>query len=241
MVYHLLKTLRVESKSATRRARYSLIIAGLTLILPFTHAETKFGQFGPYDYYDPPKGALSLVERAHFGAKTEQLARRKSWCGYWSDLDYTLRALPNHPRALVAMSEYLKDHQPCKKRKSRRNRQSSVYDIVEDIDVSAWQKNNADYYYKRAIEFRPKYSSTYVLYGRFLHKNGELDKSLQYYKEAEKRDPDSIDVHYYLGLLYFDKGYYDKAKTHADESYKHGQTLTELRDKLIQAGHWIIK
>src|SRR3989344_2491923 len=67
-------------------------------------------QLGPFDYYDPPKGSVAKVERPHFGALTQDRARRGDWCWYWGDLEYTLGKFPNHPRALEATAEFLEEH-----------------------------------------------------------------------------------------------------------------------------------
>ena len=67
-------------------------------------------QWGPFDYYDPPKGSVAKVERPHFGALTQDRARRGDWCWYWGDLEYTLGKFPNHPRALEATAEFLEEH-----------------------------------------------------------------------------------------------------------------------------------
>lgn len=63
--------------------------------------------YGPFDYTNPDdfKNKLPLVEIAHFTPKVEGLMGGKS--GYlWGDLDYTLRAFPNHHRALYAFVRY---------------------------------------------------------------------------------------------------------------------------------------
>ena len=210
----------------------------LFLVLPVSAVD--YGQFGPFDYYDlknTPHNALPLVERAHFGAVTKNRLRRGEICSYWGDLDYTLRAFPNHPGALMAMVEYLDaggSTSPCVKKPVKR----SPADLATELEKGAWQEKTADYYFTTAIEFRPQYAATRVLYGRYLHKENRLNEALKTYTEAEKLDPKSADVHYYLGLLYFDMKNNEKAMRHAEMAYKLGQELPELRDKLTKAGAW---
>ena len=72
----------------------AVIFASLILV---SIQVAKAEQYGPFDYYDPPKGSLSLVERPHFGAITQERAKRGDWCWYWSDLDYTLRVVGCRP------------------------------------------------------------------------------------------------------------------------------------------------
>ena len=57
--------------------------------------------YGPYDYWTD-KDKLGIVETRHFTPQVEMLrAGESSYIG--DDLEYTLRAFPNHPRALMAM------------------------------------------------------------------------------------------------------------------------------------------
>ena len=57
--------------------------------------------YGPFDYRTSAK-QLDIVEKYHFTSDVESLKHGKA--GYLgTDLDYTLRASPNHHRALMAM------------------------------------------------------------------------------------------------------------------------------------------
>lgn len=201
-------------------------------------AARDYGQYGPYDYYNPseaPKDALYLVEKAHFGPKTMELARRGDWCFYWGDLDYTLRAFPNHPRALMAMADYLQTRQPCVRHLKS---STALKDVAEDIENGEWEERTADFYFKKGIEFRPQYAATHVVYGQYLAKVGRLDEALQQYLTAEKLDPKSADAQYYLGLLYLQKSDLAKARAYAEKAYKLGAKSPELREKLVEAGAW---
>ena len=201
----------------------------------------KAEQYGPFDYYDPPKGSLSLVERPHFGAITQERAKRGDWCWYWSDLDYTLRVFPNHPRAIEAMAEYLKEHQACPKD----NKAAALKDIVAGIEEGDWREKNADYYYEIGIKFRPKQTAARILYGKYLYKMGRLKDALKQLSDAEKLDPASGETHYYMGLAYADSGDYLNAKSHAIKAHKLGYKVDEkspdLRGKLVKAGVWTDK
>lgn len=214
------------------------LVALCLVILPPLAAAADYGQFGPFDYYDlknTPENALPLVERAHFGPKTKKLALDHNWCFYWGDLDYTLRAFPNHPGALMAMAEYLEHHRPCTR---KRKEPKTLEAIMAEIESGGWRERNADYYFDTAIKFRPQYAETHILYGKYLAKSGRLDEALARYAEALKLEPNSADAHYYLGLLYLEKGNFDKAKFHAQKAYSLGQQLPDLREKLIKAGMW---
>ena len=197
------------------------------------------GQYGPFDYYDvknTPSNALPLVESHHFGPKTLNEARVGDWCFYWGDLDYTLRAFPNHPRALVAMADFLTTHErPCER---RHKKNATALDLAEEIEKGSWRDLNPDYYFDTAIRFRPQYAETRILYGQYLQKAGRSNEALKQFIDAEKLEPNSADAHYSLGLAYFESGEKEKAQEHAARAYKLGERKTLLKDKLIAAGLW---
>lgn len=198
-----------------------------------------YGQFGPFDYYDlknTPRDALSLVERAHFGPKTLDEARRGDWCFFWGDMDYTLRAFPNHPRALVAMADFLTTHErPCGR---HHKTNASPTDLADEIANGGWEDLTPDYYFQTAIKFRPKYAATRILYGQYLEKVGRDEEALKQFVDAEKVEPDSADAHYSLGLAYFRQGNKDKARQHAERAYQLGEQKMLLKEKLMAAGLW---
>jgi tetratricopeptide (TPR) repeat protein len=217
----------------------SFLFVSYLLFLAFPVSAKDYGQFGPFDFYDlknTPHNALPLVERAHFAARTKERARRGDWCAYWGDLDYTLRAFPNHPGALVAMVEYLEvgNPYPCVTKKEKK----STADLLAEMEKGTWQEKNADYYFDTAIKFRPQYAATRVLYGRYQHKEGRLKEALKNFLEAEKLEPQSADAHYWLGMLYLDQGNLVQAKHHAEKAYQIGHKQPELREKLTKAGVW---
>ena len=60
--------------------------------------------YGPYNYVTQ-NSKVGIVERHHFTPPVERLVRGES-SNLVGDLDYTLRAIPNHHRALWAMTRY---------------------------------------------------------------------------------------------------------------------------------------
>src|SRR6185295_18236483 len=63
------------------------------------------GQYGPYDYRHATIEQKHLVEGAHFSRENELLIRGTSQDRPGPDIDYTLRAFPNHPRALKSVMD----------------------------------------------------------------------------------------------------------------------------------------
>jgi len=179
-------------------------------------------QYGPYDYTNPEhvRTKLGIVENYHFNADVENL--RAGMTGTVAqDLAYTIRTFPNHHRALYAMA-----------RLWRLNEQQGK------PPPGANPSQTPDYWFRRAIEFAPHDGAAPLLYGVHLHKQKKFNEALKYYKQAEQLLPDSVEVHYNLGLLYFEKKDYRLAKLHAEKAYDLGYPLPGLRNKLIDAGVW---
>ena len=82
------------------------LVAALVLGGGAAHAFEECGElanaYGPYDYRSS-RDKLAIVEAAHFTPDVEAL-RSGSTGQLGGDIDYTLRASPNHPRALIAMA-----------------------------------------------------------------------------------------------------------------------------------------
>lgn len=171
--------------------------------------------YGPYDYWSD-KDKLPIVEGAHFTPEVETLKAGKS-STLGGDIDYTLRAFPNHPRALLAMvrlGERLKSDRPG----------GAHYSVACFLD--------------RAIRFRPDDAMARMIFGTYLAKRKKNELALQHLEIAEKNASDNANVHYNLGLVYFDLGKYDKSLSHAHKAYRLGFELPGLRAKLEKAGKW---
>lgn len=185
--------------------------------------------YGPYDYTNAEDRArkLPIVESSHFTPEVENLIRGVSG-KVFSDLDYTLRAFPNHHRALYAFSKY--ELRELKKMKQQR--------LYKPLTSRFGFPGTAECYFERAIYWRPNDPVVHLLYGIFLHLSGSLDTALKEYKVSEKIQPNSADLQYNLGLLYFDRKEYAIAKEHAIKAYKLGYPLPGLRKKLSSIGYW---
>ncbi len=176
------------------------------------------GQFGPFDFNNPDnKGQnLQLVESAHFTPEVEQLTKASS--GYiGSDIDYTLRAFPNHPRALNAMARL---------------------SIQEKTPTPHGAHFSIECYFDRAINFAPTDPIPPMLYGNYLAKSAREDEALKMYQKAEMIAPQNANVLYNMGLLFFTMKQYDRSLAYAKKAYAAGFPLPGLRMKLEKAGQW---
>jgi len=224
----------VESKSFRKMGRLSPGVVCVIAFLIFTNSASaqyvsqECGSldngFGPFDYTDPshlvkqPGETISkreIVERVHFTREVENLISGFEVRDPLADLDYTLRAFPNHHRALSSMANY---HILKKTQK------------LDGYSIDCW--------FERAITFRSDDALVRVVYAIYLIKTGKNEKALVQYQDAVKLQPDSADAQYGIGLMYTNMGNYDLAFEHADRAYELGYPLPGLRNRLIKAGAW---
>lgn len=173
--------------------------------------------YGPYDYTNGMhrREYLPIVELRHFTAKVENLVAGESGA-LLPDLDYTLRAFPNHHRALYAMIRYqLKDPVQIG---------SKIY--------------TARCYLERAVAFKPDDPIPRLLYGIYLQGKDDLEGARDQYEIALRIDPDSAEVNYNAGLLYLKLGENEKALKAAHTAYANGHQLPGLRNQLKRRGLW---
>jgi tetratricopeptide (TPR) repeat protein len=171
--------------------------------------------YGPFDYRTH-RDKLEIVERYHFTSRVETLEGGQSGM-IGADLDYTLRASPNHHRALMSMVNYM---------------------IRNHTDRVRGAHYSMECYFERAIRFAPTDGTVYMIYGTYLFRTGAKDKALKEFETAEKYVGDNANLHYNLGLVYLDAKDYEKALAHAQRAYALGFQLPGLRNKLIAAGKW---
>ncbi len=188
--------------------------------------------YGPFDYNDPqsssPDGSsrdsnqdrLSLVERYHFDSNTENLITGASNTDPKSDIDYTLRAFPNHPRALLAISRYFL-RLPADNPKTKYALARGIGDVPPP-----------ECYFQRAKLFAPEDPMVSMVFGIYLHKRGLLDAAIAEYRLAEQEMPKYAELAYNMGLAYFDLKDYENAKKYAARAYALGYPLPGLKRKL---------
>jgi tetratricopeptide (TPR) repeat protein len=172
--------------------------------------------FGPYDYRVDRGQPLRLVDSAHFTPAVEALVRGNTG-SLGGDLNYTLRAFPNHHRALMSVMRYgekMKSPQPS--------------DLLYPVEC----------YFERALRFRPEDVIVRMIYATFLQKAGrdkEADVQLQ---DASRLAEDDAFTHYNVGLIYLDGKNYGGALREAHKAYALGFPRPELKNRLVAAGKW---
>ncbi len=174
--------------------------------------------YGPYDYINPSdKKKIPVVEIFHFTKNVELLIKGKSGT-LPSDLDYTLRSIPNHHKALLSTIRYQ----------------------VKLLNKLATKKllNSPECYLQRAINYNPKDAALYAIYGYYLTKIGRLTEAAKKYEEALKISPDNSKFEYSYSLLLVKLKEYKKALEYAKRAYKHGKPPNGLMKKLKRLGVW---
>lgn len=215
--------------SRTRRLGALLAISVLLATTPIAGAATLrafcgdlLNAYGPFDYrkgHSEHKQQLQLVEAGHFNEDVE--AGIKGLSTYISgDLDYTLRAFPNHARALATVSRLA---------------------LRDKAVVLARGTRPVECYFDRAERFAPDDPAVYALYGSYLYgrnKDDDRKKAIDKFLTALSFDPGNSSIHYNAGLALFTGGRVREANQHAQMAYALGFPLPGLKNMLIKAGAW---
>jgi tetratricopeptide (TPR) repeat protein len=171
---------------------------------------------GVFDYTDPADwavhGRIPIVLQYHFTPDVEAL-RKGNTGDLLADIEFTLRAIPNHHRAIMAVVRYEATRGIPPGRRS----------------VQCW--------FNRALTWRPNDGMVWLLYGNYQAKGQQWEAALESYGRAKALLPDNVEVDYNLGLLYVKRGAYDKAVEHARNAYSKGYPLQGLRRQLAQKGY----
>jgi len=188
------------------------------------------GGVGPFDYRDPSNLRMRrTVEQHHFYALLERQALYGrgdlSLPRIGGDLDYTLRAFPNHHRALFATAVL-----------QHRLREEAKERFAERLRFS--RMRTAKCYFERALEFAPGDPNVYNAQAIFMHRVGRLDEALELFQKVVELEPESPEALYNLGLIHFAREEYDASYRAAKKAYEFGYAKPELRVRLQRKGAW---
>lgn len=214
-------TPRSTKRTGTPYASHLKMLWLLLLAVPFAPAWAQpcgslANAYGPFDYRkDTSK--LAVVEQHHFSSQVETLLRGMTSGSAGGDIDYTLRAFPNHHRALMAVIRL-------------GEKESSPHPRGMRYPVECWLE--------RAVRFAPDDTVSRLIYASYLAKNKRPDDALSQLERAEASAQDNPFSHYNIGLLYWDLKHYDKALTQAHKAMAMGLPKQELADSLRRLGKW---
>lgn len=215
----------VVTAAALRRLRAGCVLAAGLLTAALAQAQAQPGDlgrcgslangYGPFDYRTD-KQQLVVVETHHFSLAVEQLIRGMTGT-IGSDLDYTLRASPNHHRALSALSRYGER---------------------EKSDFIRGAQYTVECYFVRALNFRPDDPTVRMLYAIYLKGRNRLPDAIKQLAYTETLADNSGFTVFNLGMVYLDLGEYDAALRQAHKAMALGFTRPELKERLVAAGKW---
>jgi len=173
--------------------------------------------YGPYDYVKD-REKVHLVEEYHFTPQVEALIKGQSG-SIEGDLNYTLRAFPNHHKALLSIIRF-------------------KLNILKGLRKEKLQ-TEPECYLNRAIEYSPDDPAPFSLYAYYLSKVGENERAKDLYNRATQIDPENMKIKYSYALFLLDNNDKEKAYELAQEIYEKEKSAPPgLRDQLKKAGMW---
>lgn len=203
------------------------LLLGMSLAIPWAQAQTEVsaaicgslanGDNGPFDYRTERGPRLKIVEEHHFNARVEALLAGQTGT-LEHDLDYMLRAFPNHHRGLIAVS-----------RLTLRNGGLSKDPAVQ---------RTADCYFERALRWRADDTIVRMLYAKYLHDTKRTERAVQQLDLAATQGADDAFTQHNVGLVFADIGQWDRALAQAQRAKQMGFFRPDLMDKLKAAGKW---
>lgn len=172
--------------------------------------------YGPFDYRTDQGPKIDIVNQYHFTPNVEALVRGQAG-SIAQDLSYTLKVVPNHHRALLAMMRY-----------GQRLKSPHVKDAGYSVDC----------YFQRALRFRSDDTVARLMYANYLTNHGRRDEALLHIEQVGAKAGENAFTHYNMGLAYLELKEYEKALAQAHKAMALGFLQSALRDKLAEAGHW---
>ncbi|MCV2355505.1 ABC transporter permease [Paucibacter sp. B2R-40] len=172
--------------------------------------------YGPFDYRRY-HGSGDIVTGAHFTPTVESLKSGKTSNTAGGDIDYTLRAIPNYHRALIAvirLGEKEKTDQPRGMR----------------YTVECWLE--------RAARFQPDDTVVRMIFATYLVKKQRKAEARQQLDAVKNLAQDNALTHYNLGMVYADMEDYEEALDQAHQAIELGYDSPGLRDRLKAVGKW---
>lgn len=171
--------------------------------------------YGPFDYRTD-RNKLRIVEDYHFMPAVESLIPSKAY-SLGGSFDYTLKAFPNHHRALAALSRY------GLQQKTEKPERTS-------FTISC--------FFERAIAFKHDDMIVRMLYASYLGKINRAADAEQQLEVVAKQEALSPITLYNLGLIYFELARYDRSLEFAHKAMASGMPRTDLMEQLKGKGQW---
>lgn len=217
--------MKLRHPSFPLRHLAGLCLAALAAVPAAVHAQQAgddvcgnpfVARYGPYDYRFDRGPKLKVVEDAHFGPQVESLVGGMTGT-VEGDIAYTLRAFPNHHRALISIM----------------NLALRSKNVVRKREEMPW-----DCYFVRAVRYRPDDPLVRLIYAQYLARTTRKPEAMRQLEAAAAGAKDNPFTQYNIGLVYFDLGELDKAREQAHRALELGFERPELKQRLQAAGKW---
>lgn len=196
---------------------------------PFDYTDGTYTIAGNYTRHGRNEAPLRTVEKVHFTPEVERLVKGTTSKNPIGDIDYTIRAFPNHHRALYAAIRFYLIKSPKARDEGQTKKFRPGYSGYSPPEC----------YLQRAEYFAPEDGMVTALFGLYLHRRDDLDGALEKYKEAENKlgETKYAELYYNRGLLHFDREEYTEAQEYADKAYALNYQLPGLRRRLERLEH----
>lgn len=172
--------------------------------------------FGARDYRGMNARERGHIEGAHFTRQVETLQHGKTGA-LGNDIDYTLRHIPNHPRALASLMKL------------------GVRLKTERVPGAAYP---VSCYFDRAVRFTPNDAQVRLVFGMYLMQRKDMAGAREQFGVAAEYAGENAQLNYNLGLVYLELGDLDAALRHARIAYANGSPQPALANRLRQRGRW---
>lgn len=174
--------------------------------------------FGPHDYRVEQGQNRKVVEDYHFTPRVESLVSGTTG-SLGGDIDYTLRAFPNHHRALISMMNL---------------------GVRMKTPTPPGAQFSVDCYFWRALQFRPDDTIVRTIYAKHLASSGRKPEAIRQLETVVLGTRESAFSQYNAGLVYFEMGEFDRALLQAHRALSLGfDRQGGLRQQLQAAGKWV--
>lgn len=199
-------------------------LATLSLMTPAGAASISYcgsleNAYGPFDYRlaeSQYANEIFLVESHHFTPNIEALTSGNTGA-LPGELDYTLRAFPNHHRALTSLA-----------RLGLRSKNPQLHGMHWSFTC----------YFDRAMRFQPTDDAVRMIFGTYLLKKGDVNTAIEQLKIALQLNSNNAPANYNLGLAYFQQKNYSEALSYAKKAYSLDYPMPGLKNALVAAGKW---
>lgn len=209
--------IKVKTACAAIAAVFLGAIPQLVVAQASSCGDLRNGQVGPWDYRTSTVESRKIIEDYHFTPQVESLSGGESSAYIGGDIDYLLRAYPNHARGLLALTR-LAAKEGERPKGSR-------------FTVECW--------FDRATRFAPDDGAVHMLYGIYLLKKGRKDDAIKSLELArDLGSAEDANLNYNLGLAYLEVGQFEKSLAHAHRAYALGFPLPGLKNRLQRANKW---